>query len=394
MDNLIRKFIPVAHEKINVSIPNVSTWISELTPTYASVIILSLIFTLIILIIGCIQLYYVWHYVSIEVIQVDLYWLVCCSPVASLSAFLGMLIPRAAAFLYAFGLVFIMLCLFIVVTLKCNLFGNRSKMCEYLIEHEKKIKLKAFPFCCCCSCLPTFEANEINIRRMEWLIFQSPLIRVFLEIINIVVYLELNSRDHVWFTISSLTGITSMLIASYGTYIIIPLGSERLNECKFNYIFRYIDIIQFVYSVQKFALEFAGSVDILKDGPTLPSSSKALFWTSFLIISEMFISIICLTYILHPSKNVMFDKYKCNSNTKFSQRRNYNNRSLKYQHAICNINKKNNNSSSNIPTPIQVLSPEYQDQEVESINESSLDQPEDFNQKKSNAHENEGFNTL
>lgn len=141
---------------------------------------------------------------------------------------MGMLIPRAAAFLYAFGLVFFMLCLFVVVTLKCNLFGNRSKMCEYLIHHEKKMKLKVFPFCCCCSCLPSFEPNERNVRRMEWLIFQSPLLRAFLEIINIVVYLELNHREHVWFTISSLVGISSMLVASYGTYIVIPLGSVSL----------------------------------------------------------------------------------------------------------------------------------------------------------------------
>ncbi|CEF70832.1 Hypothetical protein SRAE_X000016200 [Strongyloides ratti] len=392
MDSLIRKIIPVVHEKMNVSIPNVSTWFNEMAPTYVTVIILSLIFTLVILIIGCIQLYHVWHYVSIEVIQVDLYWLVCCSPVASLSAFMGMLIPRAAAFLYAFGLVFFMLCLFVVVTLKCNLFGNRSKMCEYLIHHEKKMKLKVFPFCCCCSCLPSFEPNERNVRRMEWLIFQSPLLRAFLEIINIVVYLELNHREHVWFTISSLVGISSMLVASYGTYIVIPLGSERLNECKFNYIFRYIDIIQFVYSIQKFTLEFAGSVDIIKDGPILPSSSKALFWTSFLIIFEMFICVIYLTYALHPSKNVMFDKYKCNRNTKFSNRRNYINRSLKYQNAICNINKINNNDSPSMPTPIQVLSPE--DQDIESVNESTLDRPIDFSQKKSDFHVNHGFSTL
>uniref|UniRef100_A0AC35U7E0 Organic solute transporter alpha-like protein n=1 Tax=Rhabditophanes sp. KR3021 TaxID=114890 RepID=A0AC35U7E0_9BILA len=309
MDSLLRKIIPIVGGKMNISTPSIEEWFTQMYPTYTAAIVLSLIFSIVIINLGFLHLYYVWRYVSIEVIQVDLYWLVCCSPICSICAFLGMIIPRAGAFLYAFGLVFFMLCLFVVVTLKSNLFGGRAKMCEYLMENNKKLKLKVLPFCCCCNFLPEYSPTEKNVRRMEWLIFQSPLLRAFLEIINIVVYLEISTRDHMWFTISSLTGILSMLVASYGTYIVIPLGSEKLSGCRFNYIFRYIDIIQTVYSVQKFCLEFMASLNILTDGPILPGTSKALFWTSFLIILEMFICILYMTYAMRPKKNSMLDKH-------------------------------------------------------------------------------------
>ena len=71
---------------------------------------------------------------------------------------------------------------------------------------------------------------RFNFRRLEWLVFQSPIVRIFLEVLNIIVYLEIDSRASLFFQLSNLIGIVSLFIGSYGSYMVIPAGSALLTE--------------------------------------------------------------------------------------------------------------------------------------------------------------------
>uniref|UniRef100_A0A914RRP0 Uncharacterized protein n=1 Tax=Parascaris equorum TaxID=6256 RepID=A0A914RRP0_PAREQ len=196
-----------------------------------------------------------------------------------------MFIPRSAGFMYSVALVYFMLCLFVVVTLMKNMFGSRAALSEYLLSKGQKISFQVPPICCFCHCLPTIEGKERNLRCLEWIVFQSPIVRIVLETTNIIVFLELSSRTHLWFQISNAMGLISMIIAFYACYVIIPLG-------------------------HKFVFDLAAAVAVFADGVLLPGSSKAQFWMSFMLTWEMALISMLATFFLRPSHNTaLFDKY-------------------------------------------------------------------------------------
>jgi hypothetical protein len=72
---------------------------------YLILICLSMSFSIISIILGCVHLIYVLRYISNEQIRTDLYWIVLMCPVVSLCGSIGMILPRSAIFLYAVALV-------------------------------------------------------------------------------------------------------------------------------------------------------------------------------------------------------------------------------------------------------------------------------------------------
>ncbi|KAI6174612.1 hypothetical protein M3Y97_01010100 [Aphelenchoides bicaudatus] len=111
-------------------IPDVKTWFAEMEPHYLILICLSVTFSILSIVLGCLHLVYVLRYISNEQIQADLYWIVFMCPVVSLCGSIGMILPRSAIFLYAVALVYFMICIFVMVTLMTTLHGSRQAMCE------------------------------------------------------------------------------------------------------------------------------------------------------------------------------------------------------------------------------------------------------------------------
>uniref|UniRef100_F1L915 Organic solute transporter alpha-like protein n=1 Tax=Ascaris suum TaxID=6253 RepID=F1L915_ASCSU len=290
--------------------PDVNSWITEMSSPYVVLLSMSTAFTVIVFVLCVFHLYFVFKYISNERVQTDLYWIVLMCPVATLCGLVGMFIPRSASFMYSVALVYFMLCLFVIVTLMKNMFGSRAALSEYLLSKGLKISFQVPPICCFCHCLPTIEGKKRNLRCLEWIVFQSPIVRIVLETTNIIVFLELNSRTHLWFQISNAMGLISMIIAFYACYVIIPLGHEKLEIYRFSVIFRLVDTAQAIYSIQKFVFDLAAAVGIFADGILLPGSSKAQFWMSFMLTWEMALISMLATFLLRPSQNTaLFDKY-------------------------------------------------------------------------------------
>jgi len=186
------------HDTQSMLTPTASQWLSDLPhqPLYLSLLCIGCVFTAVVITLGAVHLLYVLLYISNEQIQTDLYWLVFLPPIVASCGCVGMAIPRAALFLYSIALAYFMLCLFVTVTLMTTLHGSRQAMCEKLRARQLHFSFRVMPIGCCLCCLPNkVEPSERNFRRIEWLVFQSPLVRISLEVLNIVVFFELTNRN-------------------------------------------------------------------------------------------------------------------------------------------------------------------------------------------------------
>ncbi|KAI6226256.1 Organic solute transporter alpha-like protein 1 [Aphelenchoides fujianensis] len=291
-------------------IPTVQEWFDGMEAQYMIFICLGIGFSIVSIVLAAVHLLYVLRYISNEQIQTDLYWLVFMAPVVSLCGSIGMILPRSIVFLYAVALVYFMLCIFVCVTLMTTLHGSRQAMCEKLLQRNVKISLRVMPLGCCLFCFPKIAPTDRNFRKIEWLVFQSPLVRILLEILNLMVFFELGERTHWFFQASNLLGMLSLFVASYGSYMLIPAGSKLLHAYRFKLMFRIVDFAQLAYSVQKFAFDFFGAVGLFKSGPLLPDTSKGLFYASFLLTAEMLFVSIMASIWFRPSQTIFFDKYK------------------------------------------------------------------------------------
>ncbi|KAL7077157.1 hypothetical protein ACQ4LE_003581 [Meloidogyne hapla] len=296
-------------------IPRVGEFFENIELIYLIAICVGSIITIIVFILGIIHWVFVLKFISNEQIRTDLYWLVFMGPVISTCGTIGLVIPRAAIFLYAIALVYFMICIFVLVCLMLTLNGSRQILCEKLILKGVKISLRVCPLGCCLFCLSKVEPNQLNFRRMEWLVFQSPIVRIFLEVVNIIVFMEINSRANLFTQISNVIGMISLFVGSYGSYMIIPAGSSLLGEYRFLLLFRLVDISQLAWSVQKVLFEFLAfpRLHIFSTKSVLPPSAKAQFCISFLLCVEMLIVSLLATFMFKPSRTWFFDKFQHHS---------------------------------------------------------------------------------
>ncbi|KAL3093304.1 hypothetical protein niasHT_030021 [Heterodera trifolii] len=160
-----------------------------------------------------------------------------------------------------------------------TLHGSRKSMCEKLMAKGERISIRIYPFACWLICFEDFLPTEQNFRRFEVLVFQSPVVRIMLEILNITVFMELSSRKHLYFQISNFAAMIFMFIGSYGSYVIVPVGASLLHEYRFLLLFRIVDFCQLFWSVQKFVGDFFGIIDMVPiishASIKLPSSAVA-----------------------------------------------------------------------------------------------------------------------
>ncbi|KAE9419525.1 hypothetical protein Angca_006629, partial [Angiostrongylus cantonensis] len=289
-------------------IPESRVWIRDIDTLYAAFLTLSSIFTTIVVFLAIVQLYHVFKYVSDSRIQADLYYLVLMFPITTICNVAGMFIPRAALFLYAVALVYFMFCLFVVVSLLFNIFGSRKEMSDFLLDRNIRISFRVTPLCCL-KMLPEVSSTERNLRRVEWLVFQTPILRTTFELTGVVVFMELGHRHNLWFMFSQLFGLISMCVAIYGCYVIVPLGKSKITPYRFQTLFTIVDVAQCLYTIQKFCFDFAAVFEIITPDRLLTASAKAQFWASFMLTWEMMTLSAIATYTLRPSRSIFFDKY-------------------------------------------------------------------------------------
>ncbi|KAL3087374.1 hypothetical protein niasHT_029368 [Heterodera trifolii] len=290
-------------------IPDVQQWMNAIGDISHWMMTGAAAMTGIVICLSLLHLIFVSTLISDEKIRSELYWVVLMPPVIVVCGFTGMVLPRAALFLYAIALVYYMICIFVLVCLMNTLNGSRKSMCEKLMAKGERISIRIYPFACWLICFEDFLPTEQNFRRFEVLVFQSPIVRIMLEILNLTVFMELSSRKHMYFQISNFAAMISMFISSYGSYVIVPVGASL-----FLLLFRIVDFCQLFWSVQKFVGDLCGIIDMV---PTiahayikLPSSAVAQFYICFLLCVEMLFVSLLDTFCFQPSRCAFFDKHR------------------------------------------------------------------------------------
>ncbi|KAL3105549.1 hypothetical protein niasHT_026983 [Heterodera trifolii] len=283
-------------------IPDVQQWMNSIGDISHWMMTGAAAMTGIVICLSLLHLIFVSTLISDEKIRSELYWVVLMPPVIVVCGFTGMVLPRAALFLYAIALVYYMICIFVLVCLMNTLNGSRKSMCEKLMANGERISIRIYPFACKIS------------TALKCSVFQSPIVRIMLEILNITVFMELSSRKHLYFQISNFAAMISMFIGSYGSYVIVPVGASLLHEYRFLLLFRIVDFCQLFWSVQKFVGDIFGILDMV---PTiahayikLPSSAVAQFYICFLLCVEMLFVSLLATFCFQPSRCAFFDKHR------------------------------------------------------------------------------------
>lgn len=267
--------------------------------------------TLALLFVASVQWWYIFRYVSSEQRRNKLYLLISLFPICSCCCLVGMFCPRTALLVSSFGLLYFLLCLFVLVSLMRHLAGGRSALSQSLTAKGKTIDFRSPPFCCFLCCLPRAKASELNLTRLEWIVLQAPIIRVLIVFGQVVVVAEARENAHKWLQFFDLATLASLLLAIFGIHTLARVTSEELSRFGFGGIFRLVDLGLLFFSAQQpfifqnILLRF----EVIHCGVMLSPQDNARFICNFAIICELFLLALFSTFWVSPHRNNLFDHY-------------------------------------------------------------------------------------
>ncbi|VDM84230.1 unnamed protein product [Strongylus vulgaris] len=160
-------------------------------------------------------------------------------------------------------------------------------------------------------CLALFFCRK-NIRRLEWLVLQAPVVRAVIIVSDIIAVAEMRDAAKLFLRYSEICSVGSLLLAIFGVHTLARVTSNKLSDYCFMTIFRFVDVSLLFFSAQQpiifqnILLRF----DLIKCGPLLTAQENAFFVCNFVTICEMFVLCLLATLLLAPRRNAMFDTYR------------------------------------------------------------------------------------
>lgn len=292
--------------------PSAKEFLAHLEPFQVILLAVAAAFTLVVYVLALIHWYYVYSFVSIETRRNKLYWLVTLFPVSTGCCLIGMLAPRTSLIMTALGLLYYLMCLFVIVSLCRHLFGGRSSFSNSLQFDSRPIDFRSPPFCCLLPFLPTAESSEKNIRRLEWLVLQAPVVRALIIVSDIIAVAEMREEAKTFLRYSDVASVGSLLLAIFGVHTLARVTSNKLSDYCFMTVFRFVDVSLLFFSAQQPMLfqNVLLRFDLITCGPLLTAQENATFVCNFVIICEMFVLCLLATVLLAPRRNAMFDNYR------------------------------------------------------------------------------------
>ncbi|VDL64300.1 unnamed protein product [Nippostrongylus brasiliensis] len=319
--------------------PSAKEFLANLEPFQVALLAIAGAFTLVVYVLALAHWYYVYSFVSIETRRNKLYWLVTLFPVSTGCCLIGMVAPRTSLIMTAMGILYYLMCLFVIVSLCRHLFGGRSSFSSSLQFEARPIDFRSPPFCCLLPFLPTAESTEKNIRRLEWLVLQAPVVRALIIVSDIIAVAEMREEAKTFLRYSDVFSVGSLLLAIFGVHTLArvtswlqlkielgPYGYEaslngphktiplqnKLSDYCFMTVFRFVDVSLLFFSAQQPMLfqNVLLRFDLIKCGPLLTAQENATFVCNFVIICEMFVLCLLATVLLAPRRNAMFDSYR------------------------------------------------------------------------------------
>ncbi|KAK0394789.1 hypothetical protein QR680_000935 [Steinernema hermaphroditum] len=291
--------------------PPASEFLSHLRTSQLVYLIIGSTFTATIIGLAFVHWFFTWHYITKEKRQNKMYFLITLLPVSASCCLVGMFMPRTATIVTSLGILYFLLCLFVLVSLIRHLAGGRSNLAMYLRNSGKMINIQSPPFCCFMWFLPRFYPTETNLRRLEWMVLQAPVVRAFIVASNVIAVAEYRADARQWLQLSDIGSVASLLLAIFGMHTLARLTGEKLSEYKFMKIFRLVDFALLLFTAQQPMIfeNILVRFNVFDCGPVLSPHDAAKFMCNFVIICEMLGLSLLATFYLKPSKNALFDMY-------------------------------------------------------------------------------------
>ncbi|CAD6199093.1 unnamed protein product [Caenorhabditis auriculariae] len=292
--------------------PSVREFLHNLEPFQVVLLTIASSFTFVVFLLALVHWYYVYRYISLEDRRNKLYWLIAVFPVASGCSFVGMMVPRTALILTACGILYYLMCLFVLVSLCRHLFGGRSSFCNSLQYDSRPIDMRSPPFCCIIPCMPKAESSERNIRRLEFLVLQAPIVRAVIILSDIVAVAEMRENASTFLRYSDMASVCSLLLAIFGVHTLARVTSNKLSDYCFMSMFRLVDVSLLFFSAQQPMLfqNVLLRFELIDCGPLLNAQENATFVCNFVIVCEMALLSVLATVLLAPRRNALFDLYR------------------------------------------------------------------------------------
>ncbi|KAH7729828.1 organic solute transporter alpha-like protein [Aphelenchoides avenae] len=180
-----------------------------------------------------------------------------------------------------------------------------------LTDRGRMVNFQSPPLCCCMTFLPKVRPTETNLRRLEWIVLQAPIVRVVIALLEIIVVAELREHALKWIQICDAASLASILLAVFGIHTLARLTADRLSRYGFMGIFRIVDVALLFFSAQQPVLfqNILLRFGVITCGPILSPQDNARFICNFVVICELFMLSIVSTFWSSPSRNNLFDLY-------------------------------------------------------------------------------------
>ncbi|VDO99248.1 unnamed protein product [Heligmosomoides polygyrus] len=175
------------------------------------------------------------------------------------------------------------------------------------------ISLAVPPYTCCCTFLPDLKPTLNNFLRIDACILQTVIVRVLLQVCELVTYFELRNKNHVFFTLSNLTNIVSMYISLYFGYVLVNAGKAKLEPpYRAGVLFKLHDYLLSAPAILKLILDIAVAMDWIGPQKLMPADSIAMFYFNFLLILENLVISVYATYVFRPTQILTNDEAQKN----------------------------------------------------------------------------------
>ncbi|KAI6224973.1 Protein C18A3.4, isoform b [Aphelenchoides besseyi] len=285
--------------------PSVGEFLSNLLTYQLVLLIVGLLLTIFSFVIALLECIYIYRNISSEKRRNKLYFLITLFPISIFLMLVGMISPRNGALMMSGGMLYFLLCLFILVSLIRHLTDGRNQLSRELTISGRNINFQSPPICCFFSCLPEVKASTKNLKILEFFVLQAPIVRAVVLFIEATITVEIQRDAAYEVQLCEFATLISILLAVFAIHTLARLVSDRLSIFGFMWMFRIVDIAMLFFSAQHPILfqNILLRFNLIGCGGILTPPEHARFICNFIVICELFFLSVLTLLIKSPERS-------------------------------------------------------------------------------------------
>lgn len=296
-----------AHQEV----PNAHHFLRSLPPAYIAALAIATAVNVATFCLAVLHLLYISFYVTHPNRRLLIILLACTAPLVSLLALVAMYMPRVWFLSHLLSFLYFSFALWVIICLLMQIFNGHHALVSRMSEQLQHIEVATPPFCCVFPCLPKVKLESRKIKICEYMVLQSPVVRLFATLVSLIIYFEYQERGLIALKVLDSITLPSLLVGIYGTHILVTTVSrlDELISCRYVVVFRLLDFFFMVFGLQQPVFDFLARYGAFGCGTVLPAIETSFYWKNFLTVIEAFCVTLISTVLLQPSKSSFFDKH-------------------------------------------------------------------------------------